>query len=116
MCIFREHGMLILQALFQARERERGGRIRAMELLKFVGIADRAHELSRNLPYGYQRRLEIARALATEPELLCLDEPAAGLGPSPDETPLASHAYGAASHLVYGWVLEGVRALIAGRR
>jgi putative membrane protein len=48
-----------------------------------------------------------------------LDEgavPAAGLGPSPDETPLASHAYGAASHLVYGWVLEGVRALIAGRR
>ena len=48
-----------------------------------------------------------------------LDEaavPAAGLGPAPAETPLASHAYGAASHLVYGWVLEGVRALIAGRR
>jgi putative membrane protein len=48
-----------------------------------------------------------------------LDEaavPAAGLGPAPDETPLATHAYGAASHLVYGWVLEGVRALIAGRR
>jgi uncharacterized membrane protein YagU involved in acid resistance len=48
-----------------------------------------------------------------------LDEaavPAAGLGPAPDETPLAEHAYGAASHLVYGWVLEGVRWLIAGRR
>jgi putative membrane protein len=48
-----------------------------------------------------------------------LDEaavPAAGLGPSPEETPLASHAYGAASHLVYGWVLEGVRTLIAGKR
>lgn len=48
-----------------------------------------------------------------------LDEaavPAAGLAPAPDETPLATHAYGAASHLVYGWVLEGVRALIAGRR
>jgi uncharacterized membrane protein YagU involved in acid resistance len=41
---------------------------------------------------------------------------AAGLAPPPTETPLASHAYGAASHLVYGWVLEGVRALIAGRR
>ncbi|AQR74778.1 DUF1440 domain-containing protein [Sphingomonas sp. LM7] len=48
-----------------------------------------------------------------------LDEaavPALGLSPAPDETPLATHAYGAASHLVYGWVLEGVRALIAGRR
>jgi uncharacterized membrane protein YagU involved in acid resistance len=48
-----------------------------------------------------------------------LDEaavPAAGLAPAPEDTPLAAHAYGAASHLVYGWVLEGVRALIAGRR
>jgi uncharacterized membrane protein YagU involved in acid resistance len=48
-----------------------------------------------------------------------LDEtlvPAADLGPDPQDTPLATHAYGAASHLVYGWVLEGVRALIAGRR
>lgn len=48
-----------------------------------------------------------------------LDEtivPAADLGPGPGDTPLATHAYGAASHLVYGWVLEGVRALIAGRR
>ena len=41
-----------------------------MELLEFVGIADRADEVARNLPYGYQRRLEIARALATEPKLL----------------------------------------------
>ena len=64
---------------------ERAGRVRSMELLKFVGIADRAHELSRNLPYGYQRRLEIARALATEPELLCLDEPAAGFNPAEKE-------------------------------
>lgn len=48
-----------------------------------------------------------------------LDEgavPAAGLAPAPTDTSLATHAYGAASHLVYGWVLEGVRALIAGRR
>ena len=61
---------------------ERAGRAKAMELLRFVGIADRAHELARNLPYGYQRRLEIARALATEPKLLCLDEPAAGFNPA----------------------------------
>lgn len=55
---------------------------RGMALLQFVGIADKANELSRNLPYGYQRRLEIARALATEPKLLCLDEPAAGFNPA----------------------------------
>ena len=61
---------------------ERAGRAKAMEMLRFVGIADRAHELARNLPYGYQRRLEIARALATEPKLLCLDEPAAGFNPA----------------------------------
>jgi len=64
---------------------ERAGRRRSMELLRFVGIADRAEELARNLPYGYQRRLEIARALATEPELICLDEPAAGFNPAEKE-------------------------------
>jgi len=64
---------------------ERAGRKKSMELLRFVGIADRAHELARNLPYGYQRRLEIARALATEPQLLCLDEPAAGFNPAEKE-------------------------------
>jgi branched-chain amino acid transport system ATP-binding protein len=53
-----------------------------MELLQFMGIADRAGDAARNLPYGYQRRLEIARALATEPQLLCLDEPAAGFNPA----------------------------------
>ena len=56
-----------------------------MELLRFVGIADRANEVARNLPYGYQRRLEIARALGTEPKLLCLDEPAAGFNPAEKE-------------------------------
>ena len=64
---------------------ERAGRRRSMELLRFVGIADRAHEVARNLPYGYQRRLEIARARATEPELICLDEPAAGFNPAEKE-------------------------------
>ena len=52
---------------------------RADELLHYVGIEDRADDLAKNLSYGDQRRLEIARALATDPKLLCLDEPAAGM-------------------------------------
>lgn len=62
---------------------------RGMALLEFVGIADQATTLSRNLPYGYQRRLEIARALATDPKVLCLDEPAAGFNPSEKEELMA---------------------------
>ncbi|QIS11086.1 ABC transporter ATP-binding protein [Nocardia arthritidis] len=64
------------------RREERDAIERGMALLEFVGIAPRAVEKARNLPYGDQRRLEIARALATEPKLLCLDEPAAGFNPS----------------------------------
>jgi len=55
---------------------------RALELLDYVGIRARANEAAGGLPYGDQRRLEIARALATEPKLLALDEPAAGMNPS----------------------------------
>ena len=54
---------------------------KSMELLRFVGIARQANKYARNLPYGQQRRLEIARALATQPKLLLLDEPAAGFTP-----------------------------------
>jgi branched-chain amino acid transport system ATP-binding protein len=61
---------------------EKQGRELGLELLEFVGIDARSDELARNLPYGYQRRLEIARALATKPTLLCLDEPAAGFTPA----------------------------------
>ena len=62
-----------------AREEEAGIRKSAMALLDFVGIAKFAGRTSRHLSYGDQRRLEIARALATEPQLLALDEPAAGM-------------------------------------
>jgi branched-chain amino acid transport system ATP-binding protein len=65
----------------RARAEERAIRERSMELLDRVGLADRADQLARHLPYGDQRRLEIARALATEPRLLALDEPAAGMNP-----------------------------------
>ena len=64
------------------RREEKSAIERAAALLHFVGIAHRGEEKAKNLPYGDQRRLEIARALATEPKLLCLDEPAAGFNPS----------------------------------
>jgi len=64
------------------REEEAGIERRAAELLGYVGIGSRANEAAGSLPYGDQRRLEIARSLATDPKLLCLDEPAAGMNAS----------------------------------
>lgn len=60
---------------------EKAMRERAKEILKVVGLLEERNNLSCNLPYGKQRKLEIARALATNPKLLCLDEPAAGMNP-----------------------------------
>jgi branched-chain amino acid transport system ATP-binding protein len=75
----------LIRALFGTplnRREERESKARAYELLEFMGIDHRADQLAKNLPYGDQRRLEIARALGTEPKLVLLDEPAAGFNPA----------------------------------
>ena len=79
-----QHTTGIFSALFRLpkhRREEAEGHRRAMELLHFMGLAKKADELAANLSYGDQRRLEIARAMATQPKLICLDEPAAGFNP-----------------------------------
>lgn len=80
------------QTLFHAllrpssfKEEERAAENRAVELLHYVGLKGVGNELAKNLPYGAQRRLEIARALAAHPKLLLLDEPAAGMNPQETE-------------------------------
>lgn len=79
------HRTSVPGALFRSKRHgseERDAVERGMAMLDFVGIARRASDKARSLPYGDQRRLEIARALATGPKLLCLDEPAAGFNPN----------------------------------
>jgi branched-chain amino acid transport system permease protein len=86
-----EHSRLsasVAGAIFRPRpvqREEKRARTRALELIQFVGLGGKEQELAKNLPYGDQRRLEIARALATEPKLLLLDEPTAGMNPRETE-------------------------------
>ena len=77
----RKKSNLFTAAFHLNGREERALREECMELLKIVGLADVAGEMATSLPYGKQRRLEIARALATRPSLLLLDEPAAGMNP-----------------------------------
>src|SRR5205085_6223396 len=63
------------------RREEKEARERALELLDYTGLGRKWQTTAKNLPYGDQRRLEVARALATEPQLLLLDEPTAGMNP-----------------------------------
>ena len=83
-----EHARLrsgIVEAVLRVpkqRAEERAARAKALDLLRFCGIEKFAETYARNLAYGMQRRLEIARALASDPKLLMLDEPAAGMNPS----------------------------------
>jgi len=75
----------VMGAIFgtpRSRREEKAALDKGIELLEFMGISHRAGQLAKNLPYGDQRRLEIARALATSPELVLLDEPAAGFNPA----------------------------------
>ncbi len=76
------HPLLAALGLGRHRREERQAEAEAGELLAFVGLTGRRHALAKSLPYGDQRRLEIARALATRPRLLLLDEPAAGMNPA----------------------------------
>ncbi|MFZ4750965.1 MAG: ABC transporter ATP-binding protein [Phycisphaerales bacterium] len=71
--------ILALPSAIAERRKARGD---ALTLLEFVGLADKAEDAAGNLPYGHQRRLEIARALASRPDVILLDEPAAGMNPT----------------------------------
>jgi branched-chain amino acid transport system ATP-binding protein len=79
--VWRALGDALLRRPFHEPNAESAMRANAIELLEFLGLADKQHNKASDLPYGDQRKLELARALATKPHLLLLDEPAAGMNP-----------------------------------
>jgi branched-chain amino acid transport system ATP-binding protein len=84
--------MSMVETLLRPRsfgEQEREVRAKSIELLRFVGLAGKGDEISKNLPYGDQRRIEIARALASRPRLILLDEPTAGMNPNESDEAMA---------------------------
>lgn len=85
------------------KKAERESHEAAMELLEFTGLAHKRDHLARNLPYGEQRKLEIARALASQPGLLLLDEPTAGMNPQETQ---------AAQELVFAIRDQGIAVLV----
>lgn len=93
----------VLDNALVGRHRHGGGLSEARRRLDEVGLADREDEAAGSLPYGLQRRLEIARALATDPRLLLLDEPAAGLNPTETDD---------MSHLIRGVARAGITVLL----
>jgi branched-chain amino acid transport system ATP-binding protein len=83
--VWSAFGEVLLHRPFGISSEERQMRATAIEYLDFLGLADRQESKASDLPYGEQRKLELARALATRPNLLLLDEPAAGMNPRETE-------------------------------
>lgn len=81
----KQSGIETLFRLPGFKKEEKAAEQKALRLMKYVGLKDIGNDLAKNLPYGDQRRLEIARALAADPQLLLLDEPAAGMNPQETE-------------------------------
>jgi branched-chain amino acid transport system ATP-binding protein len=82
---FKQSALAILFRSSAFKKEEMAAEQKALRLMKYVGLQNVENELAKNLPYGAQRRLEIARALAADPQLLLLDEPAAGMNPQETE-------------------------------
>ncbi len=107
----------LLAGLFQTRgyrQAQQDAVARALDWLEVVGLRDCANRLAGTLPYGYQRRIEIARAMCTQPQLICLDEPAAGLNPRETEELAALIQTLRAKHKVTVFLIEHDMGLVMG--